>query len=193
MTTENPIFLIVDDSEHDSRLIRIAFENAGVVEPLQFASDGEKAIAYLRGDGRYGDRRQFPLPTVVLLDLNMARKNGFDVLEWIRLQPALERLCVHILSASCQAEDIQRAHELGANSYLVKPDNLDGLMHLANCLVRRNKLSQFAPQSDASDVRDRRSMHWFAMAGDGGTELEHATGQFFAGAIRKRHAPDAGS
>ena len=151
MTIEDPIVLLVDDSVNDALLMRAVFERAGFVQPLRFADDGDDAIAYLQGDGRYRDRTLFPLPTAVLLDLNMPRKNGFEVLTWIRLQPSLKRLRVYIMSASSRAEDIQRAYDLGANSYLVKPGNLDGLMHLAKCLVGWLKLSHFAPVIEANE------------------------------------------
>ena len=151
MTIEDPIVLIVDDSENDTRLMHTVFERAGFVQPLRFARDGEAAIGYLRGDGAYADRKQFPLPTVVLLDLNMPRINGFEVLDWIRQQPALKRLRVYIMSASSRAEDIQRVYDLGANSYLVKPGTLDGLMHLAKTLIAWLKLTHFAPFDEASD------------------------------------------
>jgi len=149
MIIEDPIVLLVDDSENDALLMCTVFSRAGFVQPLQFAHDGEEAIAYLRGDGAFHNRRLFPLPTVVLLDLNMPRKNGFEVLEWIRAQPGLRRLRVYILSASSQPADVRRAYELGANSYLVKPGNLDGLMHLARTLVAWLRLSHFAPLADA--------------------------------------------
>ena len=147
MTMADPVVLIVDDSEYDALLMRTVFERAGFTQPLRFARDGEEAIAYLRGDGAYRDRRQFPLPTVVLLDLNMPRKNGFEVLAWIQQQPVLKRLRVYVLSASGRPEDIQRSYDLGAGSYLVKPGNLDGLMHLAKTLIAWLELSQFAPLS----------------------------------------------
>lgn len=150
MTILDPIVLLVDDSPNDVLLMRTVFERAGFVQPLRFARDGVEAIAYLRGDGAYRDRKQFPLPTVMLLDLNMPRKNGFEVLEWLRQQPTLRRLRVYVLSASSRAEDIQRVYDLGANSYLVKPGNLDGLMHMAKCLVAWLKLSHFAPVVEAS-------------------------------------------
>jgi len=81
----------------------------------------------------------------VLLDLNMPRKNGFEVLAWLRDQPELKRLHVYVLSASSQEEDIRRCYNLGANAYLVKPGNLDGLMHQARCLLAWLKLSHIAP------------------------------------------------
>ena len=159
MMIEDPIVLLVDDSENDALLMRTVFSRAGFVQPLRFARDGDDAIAYLRGDGLYGNRRQFPLPTIVLLDLNMPRKNGFEVLTWIREQPALRRLRVYIMSASNRAEDIQRVYDLGANSYLVKPGNLDGLMHLAKTLVAWLKLSHFAPLTETSESHSPFGIH----------------------------------
>src|SRR6185369_17012253 len=81
----------------------------------------------------------------------MPRKDGFEVLDWIRHQPALRRLRVYILSASSRAEDIGRAYDLGANSYLVKPGNLDGLLTMAKCLVAWLRISHFAPMTAASN------------------------------------------
>ena len=143
MLVEDPIVLLVDDSADDATLVRIVFERAGFVAPLQLAHDGEEVIAYLRGDGDFADRQKFPLPTVVLLDLNLPRQNGFEVLAWIRQQPEHRRLRVYILSASNRAEDIQRAYDLGANSYLVKPSTLDELTTVARCLLAWLKLSHF--------------------------------------------------
>ena len=151
MTTAEPIILLVDDSPNDALLMRTVFQRAGFVQPLQFAVDGDDAIAYLRGDGRYGDRKQFPLPTTMLLDLNMPRRNGFEVLEWVRRQPGLRRLRVYILSASNRPQDIDRAYDLGVNSYLVKPGSLDGLLHLAKCLCAWLQVSHFAPLIAESD------------------------------------------
>src|SRR3954463_3440153 len=151
MIIADPIVLLVDDSENDAKLLRAVFDRAGVVEPLRSAQDADEAIAYLRGDGAYGDRLQFPLPTALLLDLNLPGKNGFELLEWIRQQPALKRLRVFILSASSRAQDIERAYDLGASSYLVKPRNLDGLIHLAKSLIGWLQLNHFAPLVDASD------------------------------------------
>lgn len=143
MLIENPIVLLVDDSENDALLVRIAFERAGFVAPLHVVHDGEQAIAYLSGDGVFGDRAKFPLPTALLLDLNMHRQNGFDVLVWVRKQPELKRLCVYILSASSQPVDIHLAYDLGANSYLVKPGTFDEMKGMARGLLAWLKLSHF--------------------------------------------------
>ena len=144
MIIDNPTILVVDDDDCATTLVTTVFERAGLVQPLQFARDGAEAIAYLTGEGIYADRTQYPLPAVMLLDLNMPRKNGFEVLAWLRQQPTLKRLHVYVLSASSQPEDIRRCYDLGANSYLVKPGNLDGLMKQANCLLAWLKLSHIA-------------------------------------------------
>ena len=143
MIVDNPIILVVDDDDCAATLVSTVFERAGLVLPLQFARDGAEAIAYLSGEGAFADRTQYPLPTVILLDLNMPRKNGFEVLAWLRQQPRLKRLHVYVLSASSQPEDIRRCYDLGANSYLVKPGNLEGLMNQANCLLAWLRLSHF--------------------------------------------------
>jgi len=145
MTIEDPIVLLVDDLDDAAELMRIVFQRAGYAEPLRTVNDGERAIEYLRGDADTGTYRQLGMPAVVLLDLNMPRKNGFEVLQWIREQPALKQLCVCILSASNRPEDIARAYDLGAKAYFVKPGNLAGLMHLATSLLAWFRLVQFAP------------------------------------------------
>jgi CheY-like chemotaxis protein len=162
MLPETPIVLVVDDCENDALLMRIVFERAGFLSPPQFAVDGDDAIAYLQGDGRYRDRVQHPLPTVVLMDLNMPGKDGFEVLEWIRAQPMFKRLHVYILSASNRPEDIERAYDLGANSYLVKPGTLDGLEQMARRLGAWLNINRFARQKK----QDPSVSHGFAPQSD---------------------------
>jgi CheY-like chemotaxis protein len=148
--TRDPTILLVDDSENDAMLMSIALERAGFVRPLRIVRSGDEAIAYLEGSGAYHDRTHFPMPTAVLLDLNMPGKSGFDVLEWIRRQPILKRLPVHILSASSRKEDIERAYDLGANSYLAKPGTLDGLLEMSQCLGSWLQLNHFAALGNAT-------------------------------------------
>ncbi len=152
MLIEDPIVLLVDDSEDDALLVRRVFERVGFAAPLRIVGDGEEVIAYLNGAGAFGDRAKFPLPTVVLLDLNLPRKNGFAVLAWIRQQPEHKRLCVYILSASSQADDIQQAYDLGANSYLVKPGTLDELAAMTQCLLAWLRLGHFYVPEDNPSI-----------------------------------------
>jgi CheY-like chemotaxis protein len=146
---ERQTILLVDDSENDLALMRIAFKKAGFNSPLQEVHNGEEAIAYLKGDGPYSDRDKFPLLAVMLLDLNMPMKNGFDVLTWVRTQPALKRLSIIVLSASMRIEDVERAYDLGANSFLVKPTDLNELVNMLRVLRDWLQINHFPPFNEA--------------------------------------------
>ncbi|MDB6018793.1 MAG: response regulator receiver protein [Pedosphaera sp.] len=122
--------LHVDDDPSDTMLTKQACSKAGVSFQLHSVSDGEMAISYLSGADRYADRDIYPLPRLILLDLKMPRKTGFDVLVWIRSQDSLRYIPVVILTASNQEEDIKRAYELGANSFLVKPVGIHTLIEM---------------------------------------------------------------
>ena len=137
--------LLVDDSKNDILMLRNAFGKAEFDVPLQEACNGEQAIAYLSGEGSYSDRNQYPLPSVMLLDLNMPMKDGFDVLGWVRTQPAFKRLSVIVLTASTRPEDVERAFDLGASSYLVKPINIEDLATMIRCLRDWIQINHFPP------------------------------------------------
>jgi CheY-like chemotaxis protein len=122
--------LIAEDDPSDVFLLKRAFTLAQVPATLYFVRDGQEAIDYLEGQAAYNDRSQYPLPDLMLLDLKMPRLNGFDVLAWLRRQPGLKRLLVTVLSSSDQPDDINRAYDLGANSYLLKPHNSTELSDL---------------------------------------------------------------
>ncbi len=126
--------LYVDDDDNDVSLLKHAVGCAQVRCQVQAVNDAEKAAAYLAGKGQYANRRTFPSPTLVLLDLKMPRMDGLEVLAWIRRQPVLKRLVVIVLTASNQACEVNRAYELGANSYLVKPVELEGLVEIVKGL-----------------------------------------------------------
>jgi CheY-like chemotaxis protein len=140
--------LLVDDSENDIFLMRMAFKKAEFNSSLQEVHNGEEAIAYLKGEAIYSDRNKYPLPSVMLLDLNMPMKNGFDVLSWVRTQPGLKHFSIIIMTASARPEDVERAFDLGANSYLVKPSNLDDLAAMIRCLRDWIKINHFPPLND---------------------------------------------
>jgi CheY-like chemotaxis protein len=146
---ERQTILLVDDSDDDRILMQDALKQAQCNLPLQEARDGEEAIAYLKGEGSYGDRKKFPLPVVMLLDLNMPKLSGFDVLAWVRLQPGLKRLAIIILTASMRGEDVERAFDLGATSFLVKPSNLDTLIAMMRCLSNWIRFNHFPPLTEA--------------------------------------------
>lgn len=140
---EKQVFLLAEDSQNDVFLMQQAFKRAGLPNPLQAVADGQEAISYLKGEGDYSDRTKFPLPMVVLLDLNMPRKNGFEVLEWLRSQPNLKRLVVIILTASNRSVDADRAYDLGANFYLTKPGKFDQFVEMIKCLHEWLRLNHF--------------------------------------------------
>src|SRR5690349_12903377 len=130
----HPAILLVDDNPHDVILLRLAFRRVGIIDPIKLAKDGAEAVRYLKGEGIYADRQAYPTPTLVLLDLNMPQTSGFEVLRWIRSQAVFQRLMVVVMTGSKQTADVQRAYELGADSYLVKPTKFSELVKITQSL-----------------------------------------------------------
>jgi CheY-like chemotaxis protein len=145
-----PCVLVVDDSENDLLLMRRAFKKAEFDVPFRTVTGGDGAISYLCGDGEFSDREKFPLPTILLLDLNMPGTSGFDVLRWVRGRHQFRRICVIILSASMRKEDVEKSFDLGANSFLVKPADLGDLIGLMKHLRDWIHVDQFAATAEAS-------------------------------------------
>ena len=129
-----PVILLVDDNPHDVVLIRLAFRRVGIIDTIHLVKDGGEAMRYIKGEGPYTDRHQFPIPTLVLLDLKMPQTSGFEVLEWIRQQPKLSNVLVVVMSGSKNDEDIERAYALGASSYLVKPTRFEEMVKMMETL-----------------------------------------------------------
>ncbi len=134
MNAVRATILVLEDDPNDVLLIQRAFRRATVAPSIQVEGDGEQGVAYLAGQGPYADRVRHPLPMLLLLDLKLPRLSGFEVLEWLRRQPGLKRLPVIILTSSRQSADIDRAYDLGANSYLVKPVASDALRDMVRTL-----------------------------------------------------------
>ena len=128
------VILLAEDREDEVMLLRRAFAKANFLNPLHVVSNGEEAIAYLQGEGKYSNRDEYPLPCLLLLDLKMPRKNGFEVLEWIRQQPGLSALRVVVLTGSDEMRDVNRAYQLGANSFLVKPVDFPRFVEVTQAL-----------------------------------------------------------
>jgi CheY-like chemotaxis protein len=126
--------LLVEDDPNDVALIQRAFDNARVANPLCVVGDGEQALGYLRGAGRFADRKAHPLPIMLLLDLKLPRTSGLEVLAWVRSQPDLKRLPVVVLTSSRQSTDINQAYDLGVNSYLVKPVDFASLVEMVRAV-----------------------------------------------------------
>lgn len=130
-----PTLLVEDNPDHALLTMR-ALTRAGFPDPIRLVSDGEEAIAYLGGTGEFADRDRFPLPSLVLLDLHLPRKSGFDVLDWARRQPGLRELPIVLLTTSDLPEDQERARVLGATGYRVKPFDLHDLTAIARDLLK---------------------------------------------------------
>lgn len=126
---ENRI-LHVEDNPDDVMLMNLAFNRAGISARLHVVSDGDAAITALEQSALNGGP-----PVCVLLDVKLPRVSGLEVLAWIREQPRLRRLPVILLTSSSQTADINRAYDLGANSFLVKPPDLDSLTQLVKTVA----------------------------------------------------------
>ena len=131
MTTTNRALMLVEDNEDDVFLMKRALKEARVVNPLYVVEDGQEAVDYLGGVGKFADREHYPLPAVIFLDLKLPFMSGHDVLAWIRKQREFETLVVIVLTSSNEASDLSRCYALGANSYLVKPPTPEQLEELA--------------------------------------------------------------
>jgi CheY-like chemotaxis protein len=131
MPNEPFTVLLVEDDLNDIFIVKRAFKMADIHTPLQVVTDGQEAVSYLRGDGKYADRNTFPVPRLIVMDIRMPRKSGFEVLEWVKTnrQP-LRRIPIVIVSSSENPDDINHAYELGANAYMVKPMNFRAVEHL---------------------------------------------------------------
>jgi CheY-like chemotaxis protein len=120
MSDNIPTILHVEDDPNDVLLVGRAVRKTNLNLRLEVVHDGEQALEYLSGTGRYGNRSDHPLPSLVFLDLKLPRKSGFEVLSWIRSQDKLRRLRVVMLTSSRQDDDVNRAADLGANAFVVK-------------------------------------------------------------------------
>jgi CheY-like chemotaxis protein len=126
--------LVVEDNGDDVLFIRRALKKTGITCPLRVVGDGETALDYFEGRGAYVDRDANPIPTLLLLDLKLPRRSGFEVLQAVRANPVLGRLVVVVLTSSRESADIEKAYALGANSYLVKPISPDAMSELVQAL-----------------------------------------------------------
>lgn len=118
---EQRVILLVEDRDDDILLIRRAFAAARLTVPLQVVRNGQEAIEYLLGTGKYSDRDEYPLPDLILLDLKMPKMGGIEFLRWIKRQEKLKALRIIVLTSSQDISDVNAAYREGANSFLVKP------------------------------------------------------------------------
>lgn len=131
---ELSIILLVEDNPDDIELLEYAFEKAGIQNPLVIVTDGDAAVHYIGRTGAYADRTGHPFPELILLDLKLPRRSGFEVLSFVREHKPTKLTPVVVLTSSGQDEDIRRSYELGANSFLVKPIGRDALIEMVGSI-----------------------------------------------------------
>ena len=140
--------LMADDDPDDRMLTREAFEENRLMNDLRFVEDGEELMDYLYRRGKFVDPRESPRPGVILLDLNMPRKDGREALKEIRADADLRRIPIVVLTTSKAEEDILRSYEIGANSFITKPVTFDGLVAVVNSLNKYwVEIVELPPQS----------------------------------------------
>lgn len=118
---------MADDSEHDALFVRRALEKSGVRHFFHAVLDGAEAIAYLQGQGPYGDRKQFPFPNVMLCDLKMPNIDGYAFLRWLQEHPDCKVIPTIMFTSSALESDVHESYVLGANAYLEKPSSPEDL------------------------------------------------------------------
>ncbi|WP_341530880.1 response regulator [Nostoc sp. UHCC 0302] len=126
--------LMADDDEEDSLLVREALIESQLPIELYIVSNGEELMDYLYNRGRYTDNSRAPRPGLILLDLNMPKKNGLETLQDIKTDPQLRQIPVVILTTSSTEEDIYTTYNLGANSFIIKPETYASLIEVINTL-----------------------------------------------------------
>lgn len=131
---ELSIILLVEDNPDDVMLLQYAFDKAGILNPLEVVADGDAAVDYIGRTGSYAGREGQPGPDLILLDLKLPRRSGFEVLSFVRQHEPTRHTPVVVLTSSDQEADIRRSYERGANSFLVKPIGRDGLIDMASAL-----------------------------------------------------------
>ena len=129
--------LLADDDEDDRELIREALHSAGLANELRSVADGEELMDYLRREGAYADpAADAPGPSIILLDLNMPKKDGREALAEIKADPSLRKIPVVVLTTSKSDEDVVRSYDLGVNSFITKPVTFAGLVEAMNMWQR---------------------------------------------------------
>lgn len=134
-TPDKISILIADDDADDRELIKAAFEEHGADLQLNFVENGEELMHYLRRKGPYADEVTYPFPKLILLDLNMPKKDGREALREIKTDKELKALPVLILTTSTEQKDINKSYELGVNSFIIKPVTFTLLVEFTRTII----------------------------------------------------------
>lgn len=149
--------LLVEDSENDIILVRKAFTKANVLNPVVVVKNAEEAMAYFMGLGAYKDRDEFPLPSLVLLDLKLPGMSGLEFLKWLREQSGFGATRIVVLTSSTLDRDVNEAYQLGANSFLVKPVDFEEFVKVSAALSGYWLWMNKAPGTFRPDSRRRNT------------------------------------
>ena len=128
MKTKRFTILVVDDDEEDRMLTKEGIEESSLDCDLQFVEDGEQAMEYLLNKGTFKSKAKFPVPKLILLDLNMPKKDGREVLAEIKQHPVLKKIPVIVLTTSNSPDDISQMYQSGVNSFITKPVSFSGMV-----------------------------------------------------------------
>jgi CheY-like chemotaxis protein len=148
----NYTILLVEDEEADATLLKMAFRRNNLPNPIQWAQDGLEAMEYLNGEGAYADRTQYPFPEVLLLDLKMPRVDGLELLSWLKKHPEFRVIPTIIMTSSRQDLDIEKAYNLGANTYMIKPSSFQELAKMVK-LIHEYWAASVKPRTKRSSPR----------------------------------------
>lgn len=155
---EQAVILLAEDRDDDILLVRRSFSRANISNPLQVVRDGEEAISYLKGEGKYSHREEYPLPDLLLLDLKMPKKDGFEVIRWIRCRAALAALRIIVLTSCESLRDVNLAYKLGANSFLVKPLEFENYVQLGSVIrdywLHASETPQISREDSSWDIQN---------------------------------------
>ena len=146
LKNEVSTILLVEDDASDVILIKRAIRKTGIASSVHVIDNGDDAVEYLDGRGIYSDRECYLLPELLILDLKLPRRSGHEVLEWMKQQLKLRRLPVVVMSSSENTRDVNRAYDLGANSYLVKEASLNALFEKMKVLTNYWLVNNIAPE-----------------------------------------------
>jgi CheY-like chemotaxis protein len=126
--------LLIDDNSDDAIILLRVFSKIAPEISLHIARSGVEALSYLKGEDRFADRKIYPLPSLLIVDLKMPGMDGFDLIQWVRTESDLRELPIVVLSSSKDPADVSRVHQLGANAFHVKPSDPNALIGMVEGL-----------------------------------------------------------
>lgn len=141
MKAPHQTILVVEDDENDAMFLERAFAKAGITNPIRRVENGEEAVAYLKGEGRFSDREKHAFPRVIVTDLKMPQMDGLQLLRWLQENPKYRVVPTIVFTSSTSQSDVNDAFDRGAGAYIVKPVDVRELERIAKTIADYWKLS----------------------------------------------------